>query len=81
MVINRAMARVATTTNSFLVLMKLQDCLRVLEENELVDKRRGYIDTNGISFKQVLPYCQITIANLGCILEHRRRDKTSLCIQ
>ena len=32
----------------FLGFNRVQDCLRVLEENELVDKRRGYIDTNGI---------------------------------
>ena len=32
----------------FLGFNRVQDCLRVLEENELVDKRRGYIDTNGM---------------------------------
>ena len=32
----------------FLGFNRVQDCLRVLEENELIDKRRGYIDTNGI---------------------------------
>ena len=32
----------------FLGFNRVQDCLRVLEVNDLVDKRRGYIDTNGI---------------------------------
>ena len=48
MVINHVMAKVATTINLFLGFNRVQDCLRVLEENELVDKRRGYIDTNRI---------------------------------
>ena len=29
----------------FLGFNRVRDCLRVFEENELVDKRRGYIDT------------------------------------
>ena len=32
----------------FLGFNREQDCLRVLEENELIDKRGSYIDTNGI---------------------------------
>ena len=31
----------------FLGFNRVQDCLRVLEENELVDKRKGYIDDKG----------------------------------
>ena len=31
----------------FLGFNRVQDCLRVLEENELVDKRKGYIDDEG----------------------------------
>ena len=32
----------------FLGFNRVQDCLRVLEENELIDERGSYIDTNGI---------------------------------